>query len=128
MKKYSNILCLAGAITMTISSFGQDGKIMNRQDQSWVSINTFARVSDHWGIVADYHERRNHFFKDPGFHFGRIGIAYRVNDHLTITAGYANLLLAPTVPGWKTFSDENRVYEQVQWVSKTGNISVLQRI
>ena len=129
MKKYINIICLAGSITMTINSFGQDaGKIINRQDQSWVSINTFARVSDHWGFVADYHERRNNFFKDPGFHFGRIGVTYWVNDHLTITAGYANLLLAPATKGWKTFSDENRMYEQAQWVSKIGKVSMLQRI
>jgi len=103
-------------------------KVLNRQYQSWTSINTTARISTHWGFLLDVHERRNNFFKDPSFHFIRGAVNYWLTDNITFAAGYANLLLAPTTRGWKTFSDENRIYEQAQIVTKLSRISMLQRL
>jgi hypothetical protein len=129
MKKYMCGLFLITPTIMAFGCFGQEaGKMINRQSQAWVSINSVVRLTNKWGFVTDVHERRNHFFADPGFHFVRGGINYWVNDNLTVTAGYAHLWLAPTIRGWKTFADENRLYEQVQLVTKIGRLSMLQRV
>jgi Protein of unknown function (DUF2490) len=103
-------------------------KEINHQEQVWVSINTLTRLSDKWGLVADVHEKRNNFLKDPGFHFIRLGVNYWLKDNITFSAGYGHLWLAPTTPGWQTISNENRLYQQVQLTSKVGQISLVQRI
>jgi Protein of unknown function (DUF2490) len=129
MKKWLIVWWLFIFLMNTLFLFAQTSqKEINKQDQSWVSINTTARLSDKWGFIADIHERRNNFFKDPGFHFIRAGVDYWLKDNITIAAGYAHLWSAPTKPGWKTFTNENRIYQQVQMISKIGNVTLLQRL
>lgn len=103
-------------------------KVINEQTQTWVSINTNTKFSEHWGIVADAHIRSNEIFYDNNFYFLRGGISYIPNPAVAITAGYAHMWLAPTNPDWNTFSDENRIYQQVQMNTKLGKVSVLQRL
>jgi hypothetical protein len=103
-------------------------KEINRQSQAWISINTTAKIAGKWGFMADLHERRNNFFKDPSFHFVRFGINYWLKENIIATLGYGHMWVAPSVAGWHTFSNENRIYEQVQMTSKIGKISMLQRL
>jgi Protein of unknown function (DUF2490) len=103
-------------------------KEINKQSHAWVSINSTVKLYGKWGFMADVHERRNHFFKNPGFHFIRFGVNYWLKDNITIAAGYAHLWSAPSVAGWKTFANENRIYQQVQMVSKIGKAGMLQRL
>lgn len=115
-----------------IITFGQAAappvKVINQQMQTWVSINTLTKFSNHWGIVADAHVRSNDIFKDNNFYFLRGGVSYIPNAVLSVVGGYAHMWLAPTNPDWDTYSNENRIYQQMQFNSKLGNVSVLQRI
>lgn len=103
-------------------------KVVNEQIQTWVSLNTVTKFSDHWGIVADAHIRSNEVFHDNNFYFLRGGISYIPNPAVSITGGYAHMWLAPTKEGWDTYSDENRIYQQAQMTTKLGKVSVLQRL
>jgi hypothetical protein len=103
-------------------------KVINEQTQSWVSINSVTKFSDHWGIVADAHIRSNEIFHDNNFYFLRGGISYIPNPSVSVTGGYAHMWLAPTKEGWNTYSDENRIYQQAQMTTKIGKVSVLQRL
>ena len=103
-------------------------KVVNEQTQTWVSLNTVTKFSDHWGIVADAHIRSNEVFHDNNFYFLRGGISYIPNPAVSITGGYAHMWLAPTKEGWDTYSDENRIYQQAQMTTKLGKVSVLQRL
>lgn len=126
MKKY---LCSILFLTGTTFSFAQEAhKIINRQSQAWISMNSTWRVAGNWGFVADIHQRRNNFVSDNSFNFIRFGINYWIKDNLTVTAGYGHMWLAPTTPGYSTWADENRVYEQAQLISKVGKVSMLQRL
>ena len=118
------------AILFSIISFGQTQteKVINEQTQTWVSINTLTKFSDHWGIIADAHIRSNEVFHDNNFYFLRGGISYITNPTVAITGGYAHMWLAPTNEGWNTYSDENRIYQQVQMNTKLGKVIVLQRL
>lgn len=106
----------------------QAEKVINEQPQTWVSINTVTKFSDHWGIAADAHIRSNEIFHDNNFYFLRGGITYIPNPAVSITGGYAHMWLAPTKEGWNTYSDENRIYQQAQMTTKIGKVSVLQRL
>jgi len=122
---------IAGLICLLLHPFagaiGQ-AKTINHQYQSWVSINTTARLSGQWGLIADVHMRRNHFAADPGFYFVRGAVNYWVKENLTIAAGYGHMWVAPAIAGYHTYANENRVYQQVQLLSKMGRCSMVQRL
>jgi len=103
-------------------------KEVNQQFQTWVSLNTVTKFNSHWGVVADVHLRTNDFFQDNNFFFLRGGISYIPNSKFSFTGGYAHMWLAPRNPTWSTFSDENRIYQQVQMNTKSGNVSIVQRL
>jgi hypothetical protein len=103
-------------------------KEINQQFQTWVSLNTVTKFTEHWGVVADVHIRTNDFFQDNNFFFLRGGISYIPNSKFSFTGGYAHMWLAPRNPTWSTFSDENRIYQQVQMNTKSGNVSIVNRL
>jgi len=126
--KFSFLVILYyGMITFTCFA-QQTQRIVNNQTQSWISLNTSARFSNKWGMVGDLHYRANQIFANPNFYFVRAGVNYWLKDNITLTLGYAHMWLAPTTVGWYTYSNENRIYEQVQMSSKIGSISMVQRL
>lgn len=103
-------------------------KTITPQQQAWVSLNNWFRLSDHWGAIADFHVKRSKFFSEPNFYFIRFAGSYYLTNNISLVGGYAHMWLAPTTQGWKTYTNENRVYEQLQYTSKVGSISMVQRI
>lgn len=114
--------------SITISGQVHTEKEVNKQTQSWFSINNNFRFNEHLGLLLDLHVRRNDFVSEDSFYFTRIGVAYMPNSKVLFATGYAHMWLAPSKEGWNTFSDENRIYQQAQLSSKIENVSVLQRI
>lgn len=103
-------------------------KSFNHQVQFWTSLNSTMRLSDHWGVIADAHIRRNRFILEPSFYFLRAGAAYWMDDQFSFAGGLAALWLAtPTEVGTK-FALERRVYQQALWRAKIGRTTFLQRI
>ncbi len=103
-------------------------KEVNQQSQTWVSLNSVTKFSEHWGVVGDVHLRTNDFFHDTNFFFLRGGISYIPNSKFSFVGGYGHMWLAPKNPDWSTFADENRIYQQVQMNTKSGNVSIVQRL
>ncbi|MBY0481782.1 MAG: DUF2490 domain-containing protein [Chitinophagaceae bacterium] len=103
-------------------------KEVNTQSQFWISMNSTTRLTKKWGFNADVHIRRNNFMADPSFYFLRGSANYWITDNITVALGYAKMWLAPTTPNWKHFAEENRIYQQLQMVSKIGKIGVFQRL
>ncbi len=126
--KLSFLYCTLFFIFIAFNVKGQQSKEVNHQSQAWLSVNSTVKVVKKWGFMFDLHERRNNFLKDNSFHFIRAGLNYWLKDNIILTAGYGHMWLAPTKQGWKTFSNENRIYQQVQMTSKISRISVLQRL
>lgn len=126
MKNLSKVLVVL--FPFLIFGQGVTKKEVNQQVQTWVSLNTVTKFSEHWGVAADAHIRENGFFESNNFYFLRGGIAYIPNSSVSLTAGYAHMWLAPTREGWSTYADENRIYQQAQLVTKIGKVSVLQRL
>jgi len=114
--KYIFIISLLALNCFTAA--GQQEKKVNYQDQLWVSFNSSTRITDKWSIAADAHIRRTHFAADPSFYFLRVGGSYWFNDHFTGTAGYAHMWQANAVKEQFVYSNENRLYEQLQIINK----------
>jgi len=105
----------------------QSVKEINDQTQFWWSLNNTVRFTDKWGMEADFHIRRNDFIQDPSFYFLRFGGHFWLTEKFTLTFGYAHMWQAPANENLNTWTDENRIYQQLQYVSKIRNVSVLNR-
>ncbi len=129
-KRFYNLLAtLLLLLSACFSTKAQQQKAeINKQDMVWLSVNTVFRFTDRWGAVADFHIRRTNFLADPSFYFLRFGAQYWLRSDLTLTLGYAHLWLAPTRTGYTTYADENRIYQQLQYNSKIGSVSMTQRL
>ena len=103
-------------------------KEVNDQIQTWVSLNNNFKFNEHWGLSADFHVRRNNFVDNDSFYFVRSGINYVLNSNASVALGYGHMWVAPSKPGWDTFSNENRIYQQFQLNSKIGAIGIFQRL
>ncbi len=98
------------------------------QTQFWTSINSTARISKRWGMIADIHLRRNNFISDPNFYFLRLGAAYWLNDQISFVGGTAALWRATETDTGRKYALERRVYQQALWRAVIGKITFLQRV
>jgi hypothetical protein len=107
---------------------GQPDEDTRVQYQSWWSLNSVFRLGDQWGAVADVHVRRNNFVADPSFYFVRAGGQYWLTEQCTLVVGYAHMWQAPDQAGGVTWTQENRIYQQLQYASRAGRVSVVHRV
>lgn len=128
-KSATSCYLLLGLLLLSTLASGQTAKKVNVQEQFWWSINSTTRISERFGVIGDFHIRRNQFIRHSNFYFARIGGAFWVSDQLTLVAGYAHLWLTKsTGNNNNTFQDENRIYQQIQWRQKVGRVTFVQRI
>jgi hypothetical protein len=110
------------------NGFSQSQKVINHQYQFWGSINSTIRFNKQWGMLADFHVRRNNFMADPSFYFIRGAANYWIKENMTVAFGYAHMWVAPARSDWKTFSNEERIYQQFQVSTKNKRVSISQRL
>lgn len=121
--------CLLLLFCASHTAFGQD--LLQRQvahdGHTWVSVNSFLRFSDRWGMMADYHHRRREFGQFTSFNFFRIGATYWFSDELRATGGVALLQLAPPFSNRK-LTNEYRLHHELTYAHKVGRIRALERL
>ena len=129
-KKITIVSCfLLSFLCVNTIALSQQVKEVREQEQFWWSVNSTTRISERFGVIGDFHIRRNQFIRHSNFYFARIGGAYWVSDQLTLVTGYAHLWLTrPLRNNKSTFQDENRIYQQIQWRQKVGKVTFVQRI
>jgi hypothetical protein len=96
--------------------------------QFWTSVNGSWRLSKRWGVISDFHLRRDNFIRDPSFYFLRLGAAYWINDQFSLVGGFAGLWLATDTDLGTKFALERRTYQQILWRAKINKTTFLQRI
>ena len=111
---------------LLITSQAAAQKVINDQYQSWVSLNTTAKVYKNFSIIADAHCRRNNFFADRSFEFIRTAVQYNIDNKLSFALGYGHMWVAANNNA--TNKEENRIFEQAQYITKFGNITLLQKL
>jgi uncharacterized protein YqfB (UPF0267 family) len=125
VKRLSPLLIM-GMISV---SNAQEAKTLHHQDQFWWSINSSTRITEHFGLITDFHIRRTQFISESNFYFARLGGAFWISDQLTLVGGAAHLWLAKSFDNDLTrYQNENRIYQQIQWRQKVGRVTFVQRI
>jgi hypothetical protein len=115
---------------LKVFAFGQttvNEKQITHSTQSWFSVNSTIRFTDYWGVMADFHVRKEDFLEGDYFYFARLGAVNWISGKYPIAYGIAHLWLAPK-EGNNTWSNENRIYQQWSGTHKQGIISILHRI
>ena len=103
-------------------------KEIKHQYQGWMSINSNIHLQGKWSVLADIHLRRNDFLASPGFYFVRMGAQYSFTKQFSVAGGYAHMWVAPSTAGWKTYAQENRIYQQLQYQHTAGTWKLLHRL
>jgi hypothetical protein len=125
MKRLLILGCLFNFIGNSFYVYAQSKEVTTQQ-QTWLSINSTVKLHKNWGFISDAHIRRTDFFAQSNFYFLRGAINYWASPDLTVALGYAHMWIAPT--NSSTFLNENRIYQQVQLVSRTNHVSIVQRL
>jgi hypothetical protein len=109
-------------------SFAQQPREVQDQNHFWWSLNTSAKISNHWSLAADLHIRRTNFLSNNSFYYVRLGIGYAVTDKFSIIAGLSHMWLANKSGATELFSNENRIHQQAQLNSIVNKIVVSNRL
>lgn len=119
---------LLGSSSMAaLSQSATPVKEITYHNQSWTSINSVMRFSDHWGLMADFHVRKDDFMANDYFYFLRLGAVTWINGKYPLAYGVAHLWLAPRNPT-NLWTNENRIYQQWSASQREGIVSILHRI
>lgn len=124
---FLKILCLAFTIFISENSIGQAKEVKDLA-QVWVGFLSTTKLNNQLSILAEAHLRRTDFLAKPSFFIIRVGAQYQVNKKLSFNAGYGNMWLAPNTVTGSFFSQERRLFEQVQLNTKWHTINVVNRI
>lgn len=117
-------------LLLTQGSYAQENaptRQVNHNVHSWTGLLTTHRLSDNWGITADFIMRRDDFVKEPGFYFTRLGGGYWFNDNVSLTGAYGNLWLYRPQLKDKNFTLEHRFDQQLIVTSSFWKFNVTQR-
>jgi hypothetical protein len=131
-KNYLVTLLKAGVslilVLSSLASTAQTQKIVRHQDQLWVSLNSTIKLAPKWGVIADLHMRRNNFAADPSFYFVRTGIDYFFTKQFSAVAGYGHMWVANAYKDSFIYTNEDRIYEQLQYSTKLNKTGMLLRL
>lgn len=107
----------------------QTGKRTEPVNQLWFAYFNQTRLSDKWGLWADFHLRTKENFAD-NFSTGiaRLGLTYYLTDATKLTAGYAFVNHFPAEAHKKISQPEHRPWQQLQWHTKYGKKQMMQYI
>lgn len=123
-----SILVILFILNFNFLSFAQLTREVQNQNHFWWSFNTNAKISGKWSIIADLHIRRSSFIKYNSFYYTRLGIGYAFNEKLSVSAGGGHMWLGNRNGATELFSNENRLYEQIQLNNKIGSVGISQRL
>lgn len=119
---------ILSVLLFTQSINAQQVKSVQQQNHFWWSVNTTAQVSDKWSILADAHIRRTNFMANNSFYFLRVGALYNLTKNFSVAAGAGHMWLANKTAATELFTNENRVYQQLQLSGAIGKTSTLSRL
>lgn len=124
-----NLLAVLFIIFPFTNIFGQTKKSTDDVKQIWFGYFNQARLSNRWGLWADFHLRTKEDFTD---NFSQLivrpGITYYVNDNTKLTVGYAYVNHYPAEGHGKVSQPEHRLWQQLQWHTKHTRTRLMQWI
>jgi hypothetical protein len=120
---------LWGLLAISVQLKGQElpERVVSHDVHTWISVNSFIRFSDRWGMMADVHHRRRSGISETSFNFLRLGATYWFTNEIRATGGLAILRLAPPFAD-RDFTDEYRIHHEVTYAHRIGKVRALERL
>jgi hypothetical protein len=113
----------------SVSAFSQAAKRTDNVEQIWLGFFNQTRLSDKFGLWADFHLRTKEDFTDNLSQIIiRPGITYYINDNTKLTAGYAYVNNYPAEGHLNISQPEHRIWQQLQWHTKYTKTRMMQWI
>ncbi len=102
-------------------------KITTSDNQVWLGYLNQTRLSNKWGIWADFHLRtKENFFDNFSQSIARVGLTYYLNDDTKLTAGYAYVTNYPAEGHINVSQPEHRPWQQIQWHNRYPKVRLMQ--
>ncbi len=112
MKKWISVFCLLSSLAV----HAQNDRVNDHNNTNWLQTINTMRLNANWSLHAEYQWRRTDGLKYWQQSLLRIGVNYKLNDHITVHAGYAWAETFPygdePIASAGTFP-EHRIYEQI---------------
>jgi hypothetical protein len=124
LNKYLFVLSLF----LSQSTTAQRSREVQTQNHFWTSVNTQARISNKWSVVADLHIRRTNYLKNNNFYYARAGAAYHINKNLSVSLAGGHMWLANKTATTELFVNENRLVQQIQLMQPLSKLQLSQRL
>jgi hypothetical protein len=109
----------------------QNDRLQDNNSLEWAQLFTTVKLSPKWDALVEYQWRRTNGLKDWQQSLFRTGIQRRLNNQLTLAAGYAWIETFPygdyPLAANGTFP-EHRIHEQIQLRTTLGKLTVSQRL
>jgi hypothetical protein len=92
------------------------------QTNAWITYTGNHKITEKWGVHAEFQWRRNHLIEDPMQNLIRFGVDYTVNSKVTVSGGwcyvdsyeYGELGNADQATKYNQFRfNEQRIWEQL---------------
>lgn len=127
MKKKIVVCCLF--LSTVVFPYAQSTKHTENVQQVWLGYFNQTRISDKWGLWADFHLRtKDDFVHDLSQSIVRLGISYYLSDAARFTIGYAYVNNFPGDNHSQISQVEHRPWQQFQWNTVYGKKRMMQWI
>lgn len=117
------MMILFGAIFISTNALAQ-GSSYEYPNQQWIQFYEQAKINKHWAILADAGYRRKNLFAETSQYIARVALGYRINTHMRLAAGFANLGFYSSGPLSKL---EFRPYEEWMIFNSHKAVKIKQR-
>ena len=114
-------ILLSALISIPLFLTAQTKQVVSA-NQIWMSYNNTTRITNKWGIWADYQVKtKDAFFNNTDIIEKTLGVIYYPNETVKFTGAFTKVDLHPT-DGRIMIVPEYRPWQMIQWQAKTGNI------
>ncbi len=123
-----NLLLISMLLAFTLQNGYAQPREHVTNTNGWYMLFGNHRLTNKWGLHTEYQWRRNDIITNWQQSLLRIGVDYRFNDNVMLTAGYGNIITYPygELPTLTTFI-ENRIWENLLITQKVNRFYLQHR-
>ena len=118
--KYILLLCFL-ALVSSIRAYSQ--QTLEAPTNSWFLLLNRAKLSKHWLVTNEIHQRNQWFFQGKGQFLWRPSLDYRLNDQVEFSLGYSYISTHTAAPyPIPIATKENNIWQQVNLKFDVGKV------
>ena len=112
-------------ITQSIFAQNNNNRFVNKTEQQWVQYYSESILNEKWSIPFDLGFRWRNNFKQSSQYLVRGAISYKINDRLSVAAGFGHL---GYYSGNNVNATEARPHQEISYKHNLGTIGIGHRV